>query len=143
MKKTLLSILSAAGIAAASVAMTGSAQAADAKVVVPRADGESYVAQPSETQGKTVDAVLVEDSAVSGEPNAVVVTPDGSRIATTVDFREDGTMVVPLDGRALNPAVSVEPSGYSDYSHQVYRVYDCKTIESHFEWDACIGPPPA
>lgn len=141
MNRKLFSALTLAGLLAGAAATAGQAQAADALIVAP-STSEAYVSPESRISDQAGDAAVVEESSRAAEPNAMVVTSDGSRIQTSVYERSDGTLVVPLGGTALTGSDSVEPTGYSLAANEIYRVYDCDVINSTFEWDACDTGAP-
>lgn len=135
LKKNILAVLLALGFVAGSTA----SYAADAVVAVP-AYGTEVEYENTDVTGVIESDALVFQEGIEDESEVLVVTPDGSRTRADVEH-VDGNAVVALDGEALMPSSTVEPTGYSWDTHDVYRVYDCSMINSNFEWDACEGPP--
>ena len=92
--------------------------------------------------GTTRDKALVVQKGFDRDQDEVVlVSPEGNRSRVQVKHQSDGSVVIPLDGEtALLPPTSVEPTEYSREAYNIYRVYDCATMNTQFEWDACEGP---
>ena len=133
-KRTISGMLLATAFAAGATAV----QAADAVVAVPKYNPDVVTIDPALSRQLESDALVFEEG-FDRVSEVVVVTPDGSRTRSQVRSIGDAT-VVALDGEALLPPASIEPTRYREASYNVYRVYDCAAVDTQFEWDACEGP---